>query len=212
MDPISRFPDIEISDTGAVSRCFLDQGLATFINACQHVHQMPYGYNSRKDDPLILFKDGFGSCTTKHMAVGLLAKELGLPIDKCIGIYAMTDRLVTGAGRICRAYGLKAIPMVHCYLVYNRYRVDLTEGNLNGKNGPIDDFLFTQKVPPDISPRDEYLLYRRALQAHILTHAEWAGVALKTILAAREEALVLLKANIQHPQAAGFRGEIARGA
>ncbi len=201
MDPIERLPDKDLYAAGSVSRRFEAEGLKTFLAACRHVHQMPYGYNSSKDDPLILFKEGFGTCTTKHMAVGLLARELGLPIDKCIGIYAMTDRLVTGADAICREYGLNAIPVVHCFLVYDRYRVDLTESNLNGKNGPIDDFLFTRNVAPDISPRDEYRLYRQALQEQILARPEWAGVALKTVLAAREKALTLLKTNMQRQQA-----------
>ncbi len=202
MDPIGKLPDKDLFDAGPVSRRFQAEGLQTFLAACRHVHQMPYGYNSSKDDPLILFKEGFGTCTTKHMAVGLLAKELGLPIDKCIGIYAMTDRLVTGADSICRAHGLSAIPVVHCFLVYDRYRVDLTEGNLNGKNGPIDDFLFTRNVAPDIPPRDEYRLYRQVLQEQILKRPEWAGVSLKTALAVREEALVFLNTNMQRRQAA----------
>ncbi len=202
MDTIERLPDRELPDAGPVSCRFLAEGLKTFQAACRHVHRMPYGYNSSKDDPLILFKEGFGTCTTKHMAVGLLAREIGLPVDKCIGIYPMTDHLVTGAGAICREYGLNAIPVVHCFLVYDRYRVDLTEGNLNGKNGPIDDFLYTRNVAPDIPSRDEYLLYRRALKEQILIRPEWKGVALKTVLAAREKALALLKTNMQRQQAA----------
>lgn len=202
MDPIEQLPDKEISEIGPVSSRFRAAGLKTFFEACHHVHRMPYGYNSCRDDPLILFKEGFGSCTTKHMAVGLLAKEIGLPVDKCIGIYPMTELLVTGADRICREYSLAAIPVGHCFLVYNRFRVDLTEGNLNGKNGPVDDFLFTRVVPPDISSRDEYRLYRQALQDEVLTRPDWAGAALQTILAAREKALALLKTNMRRQQAA----------
>ncbi len=201
MDPIERLPDRELFDAGPISRHLKAEGLDTFTAACRHVHQMPYGYNSTKDDALILFREGFGSCTTKHMAIGLLAQELGLPVGKCIGIYPMTDRIVSGAGRICKTYGLAAIPVVHCFLVYDRFRVDLTEGNLNGKNGPIDDFLFTHNVPPDISSRDEYLLYRQALKEQILTRPEWSAVALETVLSAREEALALLKENMRRQQA-----------
>jgi hypothetical protein len=201
MDPIECLPDRELFDAGPISRHLQAEGLKTFLAACHHVQRMPYGYNRTKDDPLILFREGFGSCTTKHMAVGLLAQELGLPVGKCIGIYPMTDRLVTGAGRICQAYGLTAIPVVHCFLVSDRFRVDLTEGNLNGKNGPIDEFLFTRNVPPDISSRDEYLLYRQALKTHVLTRPEWSAVDLKTVLAAREKALALLKENMQRQQA-----------
>lgn len=202
MDPIARLPDRGLITDGPLSRAFMAEGLKTFQQACHHVHRMPYGYNSTKDDPLILFKEGFGSCTTKHMAVGLLAKEIGLPVGKCIGIYPMTERLVAGADLICSAFGLAAIPLVHCFLVYDRFRVDLTEGNRNGKKGPIDQFLLTRNVAPDISSRDEYRLYRQVLQNEVLTQPDWAGVALKTILAAREKALALLKTNMQQQQAA----------
>ena len=200
MDPIDTLPDAAITDAGPISRAFLARGLTTFIAACRYVHQMPYGTNSTREDPLILFRENRGSCTTKHMAVGLLAEELRLPIDKHIGIYAMNEALVTGAGRIAADHGLPYIPVVHCYLSDGKARVDLTQGNRNGKNGPIDTFLFTARVRPDISDKEEYRLYRRVLQSHILTREEMAGIDLKTILRAREAALVLLKFNMQRQQ------------
>lgn len=200
MDPIAALPDAIISDNGPISKAFLARGLTTFIAACQYVHQMPYGYNTTREDPLILFRENRGSCTTKHMAVGLLAAELNLPVDKHIGIYAMGEPLVTGAASIAAAHGLPYIPVVHCFLSDGTFRVDLTEGNLNGKNGPIDTFLFTAKVRPDISEIEEYRRYRQALQSHILIRTEMTGIDLKTILQAREAALVLLKVNMERQQ------------
>jgi len=200
VDAIDLFPDAEITDSGPVSQAFRARGLRTFIAACRYVHQMPYGYNTTREDPLILFRENRGSCTAKHMAVGLLAAELDLSIDKHIGIYAMHEALVTGAGRIAAEHGLPYIPVVHCYLSDETVRVDLTEGNRNGKNSPIDTFLFTAKVRADISDKEEYHLYRQALQRHILTREEMAGIDLKTILRAREAALVLLKTNMAREQ------------
>jgi hypothetical protein len=78
--------------------------------------------------------------------------------------------------------------------------VDLTEGNRNGKNGPIDTFLFTARVRPDISEKEEYRRYRQALTTHVLTRKEMAGIDLKTILKAREAALTLLKVNMELQQ------------
>jgi hypothetical protein len=78
--------------------------------------------------------------------------------------------------------------------------VDLTEGNRNGKNGPIDTFLFTARVRPDISEKEEYRLYRQALTTHVLPRDEMADVDLKTILKAREAALSLLKINMERQQ------------
>lgn len=200
MDSIDAFPDATITDRGPIAKTFLARGLTTFLPACRQVHQMPYGYNTTREDPLILFRENQGSCTTKHMAVGLLAAELGLPIHKFIGIYAMTETLVTGAGGIAAEHGLPYIPVVHCFLSDGTVRVDLTEGNRNGKNGPIDTFLFTARVRPDISEKEEYRLYRQALQTHVLPRTEMADIDLKTILQAREAALDLLKINMAQQQ------------
>jgi hypothetical protein len=86
--------------------------------------------------------------------------------------------------------------MVHCFLADERCRVDLTEGNRNGKNTAIDTFLHVEKVIPRISGKDEYLIYRRALEEKILPRKEFAGVDLKTVLHAREEGLILLRGKV----------------
>jgi hypothetical protein len=84
-------------------------------------------------------------------------------------------------------------------LEYRESRVDLTQGNRNGKNRPIDDFLFTAQVEATISARDEYLIYRKALSEVILKRDELKGIDLKRVLHAREEGLKLLKANLEQP-------------
>ncbi len=145
---------------------------------------------------MLLFKEGFGSCTTKHAVIATLAQELGLPIVKNIGIYAMTEAIVTGTAKILKAFNLPYIPMVHCFLVHQDFRVDLTEGNRNGKNCTIDQFLYTVPVIANISAKDEYLLYRTALKAHVLVRPELSGIDIKRILQAREKGLAQLKANI----------------
>lgn len=197
MEHYSVFPDKTIVDAGPVSGTFLGLGITRFHEACRHVHELPYGYNSDREDLMILFKESMGSCTTKHAVIATLAAELGLVIEKSIGIYAMTEGLVTGTNRILEEFRLPYLPMVHCFLVYENHRVDLSEGNRNGKNGPIDQFLHSEKVEANISAKDEYLLYRKALKNHVLPRKELQGVDMKTILKAREEGLLLLKANIK---------------
>ena len=133
---------------------------------------------------------------TPLMELPALAEELGLPVEKNIGIYAMTEEIVTGTGEILKAFNLPYIPMVHCFLVYAHYRVDLTEGNRNGKNCGIDQFLHTAEVTPNITAKDEYRLYRTALKEHVLVRQEFQGINIKRILQAREKGLERLKANI----------------
>ncbi len=196
MDTFTVFPNAAIKASGPVADKFLSLGINGFINACCFVHELPYGYNSDRDDLMILFREKMGSCTTKHAAIATLAAESGLPIEKAIGIYAMTEEIVKGTGRILDKYGLPYVPMLHCFLVYGDHRVDLTEGNHNGKKRSIEDFLYTKKVIPNISAKDEYLLYRKAVKDDILIKNELKGIDLKIILKAREEGLALLKVNL----------------
>lgn len=202
MDPFSTFPDKPISSTGEISVQFLSRGIQTFLDACRYAHELPYGYNSDRDDLLILFKEGKGSCTTKHAVIATLAKELALPVEKQIGIYPMTEEIVTGAEPILKKYDLPYLPMIHCFLSDQVHRVDLTEGNRNGKNRSIETFLYTETVSPNISGKEEYRLYRNALKDRILSMDEMNGVDMKRILHAREEGLALLKTHIRLPGAA----------
>ena len=186
-----------IPDGGPISRVFRDLGITRFHEACRYVYELPYGYNSDRDDLMILFKEKMGSCTTKHAVIATLSAELGLEIEKSVGIYAMTEGLVTGSKKILERYRLPYIPMVHCFLVHEDHRIDLSEGNQNGKNGPIDRFFYTEKVAATIPAKEEYLLYRKTLKDHVLSREELHGVDMKTILKAREEGIALLRANIR---------------
>jgi hypothetical protein len=196
MDSYDILPDAGISGAGVISKEFFRMGVTGFIDACRYVHQLPYGYNSDRDDLLILFKEGRGSCTTKHAVIATLAEELALPIVKNIGIYRMNEDIVTGTTDILDKFHLPYVPMVHCFLGFQDYRVDLTEGNDNGKNQPVNRFLHTETVTPNISAKDEYLLYRNALKDRILLRVELTGVDIKRILQAREEGIKLLRSKV----------------
>ena len=197
MDKFTDLPDAKITPSGAVSKAFLDLNIDRFTAACHHVHHLPYGYNSDRDDLMILFKEKMGSCTTKHAVIATLAAELDLPVAKSIGIYAMTDEIVTGTDRILARYHLPYLPMVHCFLTSGGLRIDLTDGNHNGKNRSLDDFLISQPVAANISAKDEYRLYRRAVEELIATRTELNGIALTRVLKARQEGLALLRSKVE---------------
>jgi len=196
MENYTVFPDQSITENGPIGRVFKGLDIGTFHEACRWVHQLPYGYNSDRADLMILFKEKMGSCTTKHAVIATLAFELNLPIRKHVGIYAMTEALVTGTQEILGRFGLPYVPMIHCFLSYQDHCVDLSEGNDNGKNGPIDQFLFTAEVAATITAKDEYRLYRRALKDNVLCRPELEGTAMKTLLKAREEGLAVLRHNL----------------
>ena len=196
MDDYNVFPNPTIIKKGIISEKFISLKIKNFWDACSYVHQLPYGYNSTTDDILILFKEGYGSCTTKHAVIATLAGELNIPIYNIVGIYAMNEEIVTGANRILEKYHLPYLPMNHCFLIYDSYRVDLTEDNKNGKNRSIEEFLFIEKVIPNISEKDEYLLYKTALKNHILNRKEMEGIMMIDVLRARADGIALLHSKV----------------
>ena len=196
MDKYTVFPNPTIDKKGIISEKFISLKIRNFWDACSYVHQLPYGYNSTTDDILILFKEGYGSCTTKHAIIATLAEELNIPVYKMVGIYAMNEEIVTGTHNILEKYHLPYLPLIHCFLVYDSYRVDLTEGNNNGKNRSLEEFLFTERVIPNFSEKDEYLLYKTALEKHILNRNEMEGIKIMDVLRARAEGIVLLRSKV----------------
>jgi len=197
MDSYDKLPDAEIKPVGEISKVFLNLGIKSFKEACDYVHNSEYGYNSNADIKMIFFKENMGTCVTKHATIAGLAKELNIPLYKHVGIYKFTEEISTGTNEILKKYNLPYVPMAHCFLVYNNYRFDLTEGNCNGKNTSIEEFIYTEKVDPFISRKDEYLLYKKVLKEKVLTSQEMEGTAERTILKAREESIILLKKNVE---------------
>ncbi len=195
MDSYNKIPNAEIKDKGEISKKFLELGITSFREACEYVHNIEYGYNSNYDDKMIFFKERKGTCTTKHAVITGLAEELNIPLYKYVGVYKFTEEISTGANKILEKYKLPYVPIVHCFLMYKDYRFDLTEGNCNGKNTTIEEFIHEEKVNPFISRKDEYLLFKRVLKEKILPSKEMDGINERSLLKAREESIILIKKN-----------------
>ncbi|MBW4486150.1 MAG: hypothetical protein KME14_26815 [Tildeniella torsiva UHER 1998/13D] len=166
MHPIEALPDAVLQAHGPIAEKFLQQGLKTFHEACRWTKNLPYAANSNNENSLILFEEGYGSCTTKHGAIARLAQEHSLPVHKNLGFYRLNDEIVTGVNALLRPYGLDFIPQIHCFLVYEDYRVDLTEGNCNGKNKTIEDYDFVIQVAPDLSQAQHQAFYLEFLRCY----------------------------------------------
>jgi hypothetical protein len=125
VDSIARLPDGAIHPGGVVGDAFLRRGIATFRQACQWVKDLPYGHNSRTQEPadgssstanaMVLFDDNRGTCFTKHGVIARLASELGLPVYKNLGFYRLNDEIVTGVDEVLAPYGLTFVPQIHCF-------------------------------------------------------------------------------------------------
>ncbi|OLS14884.1 MAG: hypothetical protein RBG13Loki_1489 [Promethearchaeota archaeon CR_4] len=196
VDSYSLIPNVKIVERGAISSKFIEIGIYELTQAIDYVHSVKYGYNSNYDDPLILFKENKGTCTSKHTTIARLAKELNIPLFKNVGIYKMTEEIVTGTQEILNVHHIPYIPMIHCFLVYQQKRFDLTEGNLNGKNRVIDEFIQIKQVPPDFSQKEEYSWYKEVLRSVVLKLDEMKGTKEIEILKARQKGIFLLKSKI----------------
>ncbi len=197
MDSYNNLPDAEIKPVGEISKKFLELRIKNFKDACNYVHGIEYGYNTNYDDKLIFFKEKKGTCTSKHAVIAGLAEELEIPLFKHVGVYKLTEVISTGTNEILNKYKLPYVPMAHCFLVYKDYRFDLTEGNCNGKNTSIEEFIHDERVDPFISRKDEYLLFKRVLKEEILPSNEMKGVKERSMLKAREKSIILLKQNTE---------------
>src|SRR5262245_22366425 len=116
MDSIDKLPNIAIRPGYRFSDAFLARGLTTFHAACHWVKDLPYGSNSRLDDGMALFEEGYGTCFTKHGAIVHLAHEHGLDVHKNIGFYRLTEEIITGVEEVLRPHGLAFVPTLHCFL------------------------------------------------------------------------------------------------
>jgi hypothetical protein len=158
--PIETLPDTAIKPHGLVANAFLSRGVTTFHQATYYVKHLPYGYNSSSNNAMILFDDGFGTCLTKHGIIARLAEELELSVYRYESLYPLTEKIVTGVGKILAEYGLPYIPRTHCFLANEKGYVDLTEGNCTGKNGLIQTYLKIYQVKPEQTQTEEDETYR----------------------------------------------------
>ncbi len=192
MDSYEKLPDKEITSSGKISKKFLELNITSFKDACYFIHNLDYGYNKNYDDEMILFKEKKGTCTSKHGIIAGLAKELNIPLYRHVCVYKFTEEITNGADEILKKYNIPYVPMVHCFLVYDQYRFDLTEGNNNGKKKLIDEYIISERVDPFISGKEEYLIFKRILKEHVLPSKEMDGIAEKTLLKARGKSILLL--------------------
>jgi hypothetical protein len=182
MDSIELLPDINIQAKGVISEKFLERGIKTFCTACHWVKDLPYGSNSNNENSLILFEENRGTCTTKHGAIARLASELELEIYKNLGFYRLNDEIVMGVNAIIQTHGLSFIPQIHCFLESGSFRVDLTEGNCNGKNKTIEDYDFVVRVNPDLTHEEQKSYYISYVKQYFAIEPRLAEVGIPTIL------------------------------
>ena len=168
MDDLRILPTTDLNPAGPVSQVFLASGLFNYRQVAELVRNWPYGYpQTPPGSPLEYARLGLGTCTGKHAILAAIAEEVGLPVYKAIGIYPMDSQLVPGIEPLLLRMQVPVVPATHCFLTYEGYRLDLTEGNCNGKQGPVDRYWKVQRISP--LPPQQFIdsLYREFLETDL---------------------------------------------
>ena len=138
-----------IRPNGAASAHFMQQRATTFSEAADFVRHLPYQRNSSRHDPLIIFKEMRGTCSTKHAALALLAEEhQQSEVQLCIGIYRMNRQNTPGIGDTMEQYELNFLPEAHTYLRINGTIFDCT-GISSGKTSFADSLMEEIVIRPE---------------------------------------------------------------
>jgi hypothetical protein len=164
MDSWNVLDAVVLKPTGDISAAFIQSGSLDYREAARLVSRLPYGRNSLAHDPLVVLREGRGTCSTKHSLLRRLAMEQDLEIALVVGIYEMNARNTPGVGGVLERYALASLPEAHCYLRFRGKRIDVT--GENGRPRELKFFLEEDIVPEQIG---EYkaALHREFLQRWI---------------------------------------------
>lgn len=179
-------PDFPLRPDGPLGQAFLRCGLNGYRSAARYVRELPYGRNTDRGDYRLVLSEGRGTCSTKHALLVALAEEHAVPVHLFMGIYLMCEANTPGVEIALRRHGLDAIPEAHCYLVYEKRRIDLTWPEI--PCSPISEFLHEEPLAPADIREHKVAVHRRYLE-------EWArqsGYSVDTVWTAREACIQAL--------------------
>lgn len=186
-------PEHRLSGDDVVTRAFLDAGVAEYRATARHIHRLPYGRNSSRTDPLIVLREGHGTCSTKHALLARLAIEQGLDIELALGIYQMTEANTPGVGPVLAAAGLVYIPEAHCYLRYREERIDVTRDSEHKAAEPIVSFMHEETINPDQIGEYKIAMHQRWLREWMASPDAPRGVGFAELWRIRENCIAALK-------------------
>jgi hypothetical protein len=164
MDSWNVLDPVVLRPSGDISAAFIRTGSLDYRAAARFVSLLPYGRNSLAHDPLVVLREGRGTCSTKHALLRRLAKEQDLEIALVVGIYEMNAQNTPGVGGVLERYRLVSLPEAHCYLRSRGKRIDVT-----GENGGLRElkFLLEEAIVPEQIGEYKAALHREFLQRWI---------------------------------------------
>jgi len=141
-------PDFNIAPLGEISNAFLKLNIKSFKKATEYVAHLRYARNTNKNNPLCLFEEQCGTCSSKHALLKALAMEHDFhEIKLMLGIFKMNGINTPSVKSVLDQNQLAYLPEAHCYLKYEGQIFDFTKKNSN-PNDFIDDLLEEIEILP----------------------------------------------------------------
>ena len=188
MESWNRFDPVLLVPKGEISSAFIRAKSLDYRAAARFVSCLPYRRNSVARDPLVVLREGCGTCSTKHALLRRLAMEQGLEIALVVGIYEMSGHNTPGVGDVLGEYQLKSLPEAHCYLRCGGRRIDVTT-----ENGGVREltFLLEEDIFPEQIGEYKAALHRQFL-VRWLADGNAPGRDLEDLWRIREECIAAL--------------------
>ena len=184
--------NFKINADGIVSKRFLDFGLYDFKSAAEYIQHLPYKRNSDKEDPLGVFKDLGGTCSTKHALLKNLALENDFSeLQLMVGIFRMNKNNTAKIVSVLEKYDLQEMPEAHNYLRYQNEIFDYTRKNSSSQDF-INDMVQEIEIQPSqiINFKTEY--HREFLEKYIRENPS-ISLGLDDFWNIREECILALQ-------------------
>lgn len=160
-------PDFNIDSAAPVSGAFREAGVTGFSAAAEWVRALPYRRNKDKSDPLVLFTEGCGTCSTKHAALRRLALENGHPeLRLMTGLFRMNARNTPKVASVLAQHKLDYLPEAHNYLRIRDVVLDYTRRH-SSPGDFLPDLILEKEVEAE-QVCEEKIAFHRAFLAEWL--------------------------------------------
>ena len=144
-----KYMNISLKSSGQVSTELSRRGMMTFDQACEWVKNLPYKRNQDKSDIFCVFRDGGGTCSTKHALLRILAEENHLKnVKLMLAIFKMNAQNTPKIANVLQKYHLKEMPEAHNYLQIDTEILDCARRHSSPEDF-VNDLVEEIEIEPD---------------------------------------------------------------
>ncbi len=141
--------------------------LKNFEDAMRYIKHLEYKRISDARDPLLVFKEKRGTCSSKHAALKLVAEHLGLnDIQLCLCLFKMNARNTPEIKNVLNISGIDHIPEAHSFLKREDRIIDITFPYKDNVL-PLEDILSIRVVTVNQLINDKQRIHREYLKSWI---------------------------------------------